>query len=158
MSLLLREAAVLWGDIHLRNNDIVFEVITPASQLEVKVYATRQEEEAAAREFRNRREFAWDAFIYFVDPDQARERSYIEAARSYFHIHMFATLLQGKGLRVDKLLPKSGHDKGDDRVNLVDHPLAEWDRLVATMSQRTRTAVERFRIHYIEWYLIRQPA
>ena len=33
MPLLLREAALLWGDINLKNNDIAFEVITPAAQL-----------------------------------------------------------------------------------------------------------------------------
>ncbi len=157
MPLLLREAALLWGEINLRNNNINFEVITPAAQLKVNVYATKREEEAAAREFRNRTEFTWDAFVYFVDPDHKNDQTYIDAGRSYYHIHMFAMLLQGRGLRIDKLLPKSGHDKGDHRIDLVEYPLAEWDRLVATMSQRTRITVERFRTHYVEWYLLRQP-
>jgi hypothetical protein len=154
MSLLLREAATAWGEVGLRNNDVVFEVITPASQLEVKVYPTQREFDRAAREFSNRNEFSWDAFIYFVDPAYKSDQSYIAAAKSWYHIHMFATLVLGRGLLITKLLPKSGHDKGDYRVDLAGEPLPEWDKLVANMSQRTKIAVERFRIHFVEWYLI----
>src|SRR4051812_23957492 len=109
MPLLLRESAASWGDIRLRNNDVVFEVITPASQLEVQVYETQREFDRAAREFSHRKEFSWDAFIYFVDPDHKNDASYLAAGRSYYHIHMFALLIPGTGLRIDRLLPKSGH-------------------------------------------------
>ena len=156
MSLLLREAAIAWGDISLKNNDVQLDVVTPTSALEVKVYKTQREYDAAAREFSSRTEIPWDAFIYYVDPAHRNERSYIEAAKSYYHIHMFARLLLGKCLRIDRLLPKSGHDKGNYRVNLAEHPPAQWDSLVATMSFRTRIAVERFRIHYVERHLLRQ--
>jgi hypothetical protein len=69
---------------------------------------------------------------------------------------MFARLISGKGLLITRLLPKSGHDKGDCRINLADEPLADRDKLVAEMSQRTRVTVERFRVHYVEWDFIRQ--
>ena len=156
MSLLLRESAASWGDLRLKNNDVILEIVTPASQLEPKVFATQRELDRSAREFSARTEFLWNAFIYFVDPDHRSDRSYIDAAKSYYHIHMFATLILGRGLLITKLLPKSGHDKGDYRVNLAEAPMAEWDKLVADMSQRTKVAVERFRIHYVEWDFIRQ--
>jgi hypothetical protein len=156
MPLLLRETATAWGDIGLKNNDVQLEVVTPASAHEVKSYKTQREYDAAAREFSNRTDVPWDAFIYYVDPAYRNEPSYIEAAKSYYHIHMFATLMLGKCLRIDRLLPKSGHDKGDYRVNLAEHPLAQWDSLVATMSSRTRIAVERFKVHYVERFLLLQ--
>ena len=155
MSLLLREDSILWGPYRLKNNDVTFEVVTPAADLEVKVYNTQREFDAAERAFRNKTETSWDAFIWFVDPDHKTDKSYLDAAKSYFHIHMFATLLYGQGLRIDKLLPKSGHDKGEFRVNLADRPLAEWDALVANMSIRTKLAVERFRVNFVEFYLVR---
>jgi hypothetical protein len=156
MSLLLRESATAWGDLRLKNNDVIFEIDEPASMRKVHHYATQRELDQSAREFSARTEFSWNAFIYFVDPDHKTDRSYIEAAKSYYHIHMFATLVSGKGLLITRLLPKSGHDKGDYRINLADEPLANWDKLVADMSQRTKVAVERFRIHYVEWDMIRQ--
>lgn len=156
MPLLLRENAAFLADISLKNNDIVFEVITPDSQREVKVYASRREQEAAAREFSKRTEFRWDAFIYFIDPAHKDDPAYHSSAKSYHHIHMYATLILGKGLLIDRLLPKSGHDKGEYRVNLANEPLSEWDRLVANMSSPTRIAVERFRVHVVERYLMQQ--
>jgi hypothetical protein len=156
MSLLLRDAATAWGDLRLKNNDVVFEIDEPASLREPIVYATQRELDRSAREFSARTEFPWNAFIYFVDPDHKTDRSYIEAAKFYYHIHMIAMLITGRGLLITKLLPKSGHDKNDARINLADAPLADWDKLVAGMSQRTRITVERFRIHYVERDLIRQ--
>src|SRR5262245_53626313 len=111
MSLLLREVATAWGDVSLRNNSVQFEVVTPASAYEMKVYTTKQELDASAREFSNRKNVSWDAFIYYVDPTYANEPTYIEAGKSYYHIHMFAMLELGKCLRIDRLLPKSGEAK-----------------------------------------------
>src|ERR1700722_16935316 len=147
MSLLLRDSAIAWGDLRLKNNDVIFEIDEPASLREPVVYMTQRESDRGAREFSARTEFPWNAFIYFVDPDHKTDRSYIEAAKFYYHIHMIATLIAGRGLLITKLLPKSGHDKGDYRLNLADAPSADWDKLVAGMSQRTRITVERFRIH-----------
>lgn len=158
MPLLLRESCTAWGAMRLGNNDVVLEMIVSASQREVKVYATQREFDRAAREFSNRTEFPWDAFIYFVDPDHKTDASYIAAGKSYFHIHMIATLILGRGLLITRLLPKNGEDKGDYRINLADSPVAQWDKLVAHMTLRTKIAVERFRIHYVEWDLIRQEA
>jgi hypothetical protein len=103
-------------------------------------YSTQRELDRSAREFSARTEFSWNAFIYFVDPDHKADQSYVDAAKSYYHIHMLATLISGKGLLITRLLPKSGHDKGDYRVNLADEPLVNWDKLVAGMSQRDSVA------------------
>ena len=64
-------------------------------------------------------------------------------------------LIQGKGPRIDKLLPKNGEAKGDYRLDLVSEPLERWDDLVAHMSLRTTIAVTRFRIFYVERHLLR---
>jgi hypothetical protein len=31
MSLLLRDSAIAWGDLRLKNNDVIFEIDEPAS-------------------------------------------------------------------------------------------------------------------------------
>ena len=56
----------------------------------------------------------------------------------------------GKGLFIAKPLPKCGHGKGNDRINLTDASLTDRDKRVADMSRRTKIAVERFRIDYVE--------
>jgi hypothetical protein len=156
MPLHLSERATRFGDLALANNDIVFELHTPASMLEVQSIPTAALK-ASAREFSRRTETAWDAFIYFVPQDKRNDRVFVDSAKADYHIHMFATLFFAGGLRIDRLLPKSGHDKGDYRVNLADAPLGEWATLVGDMSHRTQIAVERFRIHYVERFLETVP-
>jgi len=53
-------------------------------------------------------------------------------------------------LFIAKPLPKCGHGKGNDRINLTDASLTDRDKRVADMSRRTKIAVERFRIDYVE--------
>jgi hypothetical protein len=156
MPIMLREAAVSWGDLALANNDVVLEVVTPRSSLEVKVFDSQRAYEAWDKEFRNRKTFDWDAFVFWVPPDKKADKDYLLDVRAAFHIHMIAKLTLGQGLLVEKILPKSAHERAGRQVNLADEPLDRWDGLVAGMDARTKVAVERFRTHYIERFLARQ--
>jgi hypothetical protein len=157
MPILLRDKTSSWGDIALANNDILFEIIHTRQMLEVREYPNARAEAAAAREFSNRTEFRWDAFLYYVPRSMRNDADYIAVAKSDYHLHMFARLILGNGFLIEKLLPKSGHAKGDARLNLADEPTSRWAELVADMDSRTKIAVERTRIHYVERFLARVP-
>lgn len=154
MPLLLREGATYWTG-GLENNDVKIHVTTPESQMKVQEYGSKREEDQAARAFSRKTEFSWEAFIYFLDPAHKNDRGYIQSAMSDYHIHMFAKLILGQGLRIDRLLPKNGDAKGQHRLDLIGHPLAGWDSLVAHMSPRTAIAVSRFRVFYVEWHMLK---
>jgi hypothetical protein len=157
MPIMLCEAALDWGPFGLANNDVVLEVVTPKASREVMVFTSiaSQEYKAWEREFHNRQTFDWDAFIFWVPPEKQKNKEWLLDARAAFHIHMIAQHTVGQGLLIQKLLPKSSFDREGPQINLADEPLDRWDGLVATMNERTRVAVERIRIFYVERFQVR---
>jgi hypothetical protein len=158
MPIMLRESALFGGEVALANNDVLLEVVTPTANQEAIEFTSVDSPEYKAwdKAFRNRKTFDWNAFIYWVPPNVRGDRDWLLDARAAFHIHVIAQLTLGRGLFVERLLPKSSYDRVGPQINLAGQPLEQWDGLVATMTERTRVAVERFRIFYVERFLTRE--